>query len=322
MKGSESKMKKLVIVGFIGILVGVLIMGGIFIENVTNINKHLGDRIRMMENHLVKEKKKIKNVDEKSDNNFQKINKKIKIVDSLISTNREMLNEVSIQQIIYDNIIDEYVKTPSFIDLQKATVEIICGKVGGTGTIYQIDENYIWILTAKHVVKNSDKYRVVVNLNDDIQEFFEIENSNIFKADNLDLSIIRLKKPIQKVSAINISKKIPAKGSEIYTVGHPYCFHYTIQRGIVSNYIKRKYNDSYNYYMLISAPTFPGNSGGMVVNRQGQIVGVVVGIIYNVEGFIFQDVEKYPSLAVAIKLEDIKNFINQTERVLETHENP
>jgi hypothetical protein len=65
-------------------------------------------------------------------------------------------------------------------------------------------------------------------------------------------------------------------GAEVAVIGSPLSFEFTIVNGIVSSLLPRRDTP---FRMQFSAPVNPGNSGSPLLNRNGQIVGIVTSRI-------------------------------------------
>lgn len=150
-------------------------------------------------------------------------------------------------------------------------------KAGGTG--FLIDTKGFMITNA-HVVKGSSKTVVINNKG---QEF----NADIIAMDvELDLALLRINdKDFKTPTRIpySIKKHNSDLGEEIYTLGYP-------RNEIVYNmgYLSAKtgYNgDTMTCQIQMSAN--PGNSGGPVLNNNGEIVGVISTRQTQAEGVSF-----------------------------------
>lgn len=84
-------------------------------------------------------------------------------------------------------------------------------------------------------------------------------------------------------------------GREVVVVGHPYGLVWSIDTGVVSSSMRTDV-DGFRW-MQISAPVSPGNSGGPVFNRYGEVLGIVS----------FRAME--PHLGGAVPLEVIQEHI-------------
>ncbi len=205
---------------------------------------------------------------------------------------------------------------PSFLKLRLATVEIKVGKIGGAGTIIKMDDDYLYVLTAQHIVDCKGKITVQAT-NIEAKKYIKIKNidrKNVYKNEKLDMALIKVPRPEGKFGSLALSKKKPTIGEKIYTIGHPLNLTYTVNSGIVSNYTKRIFGGSKQEYMVVSAPAFSGNSGGTCINSFNEIVGIVVGIAYTVEEGIFDDNSIYLThLVFVVTIDKINKFMEDLE---------
>lgn len=141
-----------------------------------------------------------------------------------------------------------------------------------TGTCFSIGEDIV--ITAHHVVENSVSQSVQ----------FEGEREQwaqpVGYSSKNDLAILRLRKPRESPGlTIEPSSGIEL-GDELFTVGFPrpsvqgWAPKYT--EGTVSS--TKGIKDSPLFFQM-SVPIQPGNSGGPVLNAEGQVVGIVAHYI-------------------------------------------
>jgi len=213
----------------------------------------------------------------------------------------------------FNTVFETIEPKPDFGKYQKATVEIKVGKKGGAGVICKIDEKYLYILTADHIVKQSGQ--VSIQINPKFSEKIKIENLDrkyIYRDKRVDLALITLPKPKGEFDYLPITERPVEQGDRIFTIGHPLNFHYTVTEGIVSNKsVIRKHNNRDIVYLMISSPSFSGNSGGAVVNSRGELIGVVVGIMYieKPEGFVGKQTIFLFHMTFAVRVEDINKLM-------------
>lgn len=84
-------------------------------------------------------------------------------------------------------------------------------------------------------------------------------------------------------------------GSDVYAIGTPKSMDYTLTKGILS--AKERNVDGYTY-IQIDAPVNEGNSGGPLLNDNGQVIGVITLKLNDSEGIGF-----------AIPMSRVKTFI-------------
>ena len=148
----------------------------------------------------------------------------------------------------------------------------------GTGFVYKTDANYGYILTNEHVLGNATDVRVV--LSNEIELPTKVLGKDVY----LDLAVLRIdKKYVSLIATIGSSEKTKL-GDTVFTIGSPLGTSY---RGSVSSGILSGKNrlvsttanktDEYDWVMSvlqIDAPLNPGNSGGPLLNTNGEVIGI------------------------------------------------
>lgn len=156
----------------------------------------------------------------------------------------------------------------------------------GLGSGFAIDKNII--ITNAHVVE--DFIDVSVKLYND-----ETCSGKVIKIDkNIDLALIQVDKaltPLKLGSEDNISI-----GKEVYAIGAPKDIPYTMTKGIIS--AKNRKIGS-NQYIQIDASINSGNSGGPLIDENGEVIGINTMKMVDAEGIGF-----------AIGTSYINDFIN------------
>lgn len=71
-----------------------------------------------------------------------------------------------------------------------------------------------------------------------------------------------------------VSSRDLGLGDDVWSVGHPWGLYWTISHGIVSS-TDRRIDESMMYYIQTDAATHQGNSGGPLMNSDGDVVGIV-----------------------------------------------
>jgi len=150
----------------------------------------------------------------------------------------------------------------------KPTVVYIATKDGsGSGMIISQDG---YVLTNAHVVKGVSA--VDIYLSDGISG-----GTVIGRDEKIDLALLQIVgTSVASFSSVQFgdSEKV-AQGDEVFTLGYPFGF-----RGDVSfkeGTISRRIDN----YLETSAEIHPGNSGGPLVNRHGEVIGINTAIYGN-----------------------------------------
>lgn len=245
---------------------------------------------------------------------ISKTNENVTSIITLLGTVTTITNGLIDNQhkfkLIVGYLLDNLNPKPDFKSLKLSTVEVKVGRAGGAGNIIDQDEEYLYIISARHVIDADRKGKIQVKVTNTNNEKFIIKvPRKDVKVDRLvDVGLIKVKKPKGEFKSLSLCKESPGVGTKIYTIGHPIGFHYTVNVGIVSNYVKRKWMDGHEMYMLISAPSFSGNSGGATINCNNELVGIVVGVMY--VGKKSKPMYLY-HLTIATNLEHISRFLDE-----------
>jgi len=99
----------------------------------------------------------------------------------------------------------------------------------------------------------------------------------------LDLALLRVPGPLANEARIGHSKSLGV-GDEVLAVGSPRKMYFSVSRGMVS--FPNRFLDGVEYIQT-DLPINVGNSGGPLVDREGQVVGVVSFILRDSQGISF-----------------------------------
>ncbi|APZ44643.1 hypothetical protein BW247_09625 [Acidihalobacter ferrooxydans] len=92
-------------------------------------------------------------------------------------------------------------------------------------------------------------------------------------------------------------------GQWVLAIGNPFGFDYSATQGIISALSRNLPNENYVPFIQTDAAVNPGNSGGPLLNLQGQVIGVNSQIYTSSGGFM--------GLSFAIPINIVKDVINQ-----------
>lgn len=135
----------------------------------------------------------------------------------------------------------------------------------GSGSAFYLKKHNIFI-TNYHVVEGSHGVSIE---NQNLERFA----GQVVLADpHEDIAFVRVNKNFSELPEISLSELTSvAQRDEVYVLGFPYGMPYTETQGIVSA-PKQLMNGK--YYIQTDAPVNPGNSGGPLVNKNGEIIGI------------------------------------------------
>ncbi len=147
----------------------------------------------------------------------------------------------------------------------------------GSGWIYRSDG---FIVTNAHVVRNAGAIRVGLNDREDDDRYYP---AKLWGTDpKSELAVIKIEAD-RKLPVLELGNSQDLKvGSWVMAVGSPFALHQTVTAGIVS--AKGRPLPGQSQYITIGdviqtdASINIGNSGGPLVNLNGQVVGVNVAI--------------------------------------------
>jgi len=128
------------------------------------------------------------------------------------------------------------------------------------------------IVTNAHVVKGADELKVVLN---DRREF---EANVIAQDEETDLAILRIDTNGEIMPTLRVgADSEPEIGDIVLAIGNPFGVGQTVTSGIISALGRTNVSDI-SSAIQTDAAVNPGNSGGALVNLQGELIGVNTAI--------------------------------------------
>lgn len=128
------------------------------------------------------------------------------------------------------------------------------------------------IITNAHVVKGADELKVVLN---DRREF---EAEVVAQDEETDLAVLRIDTNGEMMPSLRVGSDVePEIGDIVLAIGNPFGVGQTVTSGIISALGRTNVSDI-SSAIQTDAAVNPGNSGGALVNLQGELIGVNTAI--------------------------------------------
>ena len=147
---------------------------------------------------------------------------------------------------------------------QRRQVQTPKREASGSGVLISADG---YIVTNNHVVEGADELTVTLN---DNREY----SARIIGTDkNTDLALIKVEGKGLPYLTVGDSDKLKV-GEWVIAVGNPFNLNSTVTAGIVSAKARSLYANGVESFIQTDAAINQGNSGGALVNTQGELVGI------------------------------------------------
>ena len=162
---------------------------------------------------------------------------------------------------------------PDLIDEVRASVvAVVVGQGEGSGVVWSSGGN---IVTNNHVIQDADSVEVVLASGERLP-------ATVVAADPLtDLAVLEVEG--QDLTPATFSEQLPRVGSLVVAIGNPLGFESSVTLGIVSGLNRAIPSGGANPALVdlvqTDAAISPGNSGGALIDVNGEVVGVNVAYI-------------------------------------------
>jgi serine protease Do len=164
------------------------------------------------------------------------------------------------------------------LDSNNTVIAEASGRIFTTGGTGFLIDGKGYLVTNAHVVRGGGRIEVQNSLG-------EYKARLVYINDTTDLAFLKIEDSTFKATALpyGISRTGIELGEEIFTLGYPRN-EIVYGKGYMS--AKTGYDGDTLTYQ-ITVPANPGNSGTPVLNKDGDVVGIIRGSQQNAQGFVF-----------------------------------
>jgi serine protease Do len=149
----------------------------------------------------------------------------------------------------------------------------------GTGSGFIVDPTG-YILTNHHLVPGAGRIRVR------LADRRELPARLVGSDPSTDLALIKVEARGLPTVQLGDSDRLRV-GDWVCAIGNPLEFDHTVTVGVVSSLGRKIFNQSFDAYIQTDAAINPGSSGGPLVNRDGEAVGISAAVSSEAQGIGF-----------------------------------
>jgi serine protease DegQ len=164
-------------------------------------------------------------------------------------------------------------------DVQPSVVSVVTDGGQGSGVVYDADG---WIVTNHHVIAGAQSIEVVFADGDTVKAKLKAST------DRFDIAVLEVDR--ESLPNARFARSLPDVGTLALAIGNPVGFENSVTQGIVSG-LHRDIPAGGSTPALVDliqtdAAISPGNSGGALVDDEGQVIGINVAYLPPQEGAV------------------------------------
>jgi serine protease DegQ len=164
---------------------------------------------------------------------------------------------------------DPYELIPTLVERVQpsvVSVQVQSGQGGGEGSGVVWDGSRGLIVTNNHVVEGAQVVQVTLMGGETV-------DAEVLGTDPIvDLAVIRVDRT--DLPSATFADELPRVGELAIAMGNPLGFENSVTAGIVSALHRSLGQDPFVDLIQTDAPISPGNSGGALINRNGEVIGI------------------------------------------------
>ena len=176
----------------------------------------------------------------------------------------------------------------------------------GSGVIISVDG---YIITNNHVIEGAQSIEITTNDN-------KTYTAELIGTDSsTDIALLKIK-PLEPLSYLTIGDSNLAKvGEWVLAVGNPFNLTSTVTAGIISAKSRDLSGQNTQSFIQTDAAVNPGNSGGALVNTNGELIGINTAITSKTGSYIGYSFAVPSNIARKV-IEDLMEFGNVQNGIL------
>lgn len=166
----------------------------------------------------------------------------------------------------------------------------------GSGFIYDQDENYQYIITNCHVIKD-EKIHKVISCTGQVKTATLLGYDEIFDVALLKTDIFVDTTPCKFQNEEYKLIENPSLGDEVYAIGNPATLenYGTVSQGIISGVDRDAFSatstfENAEFGIQIDTSLNKGNSGGPLFNDEGEVIGINTFAVQRFNGVVYQGI--------------------------------